>query len=95
MPAPSPAAKKFFSGVSRSLVSLPLGQGQGQVAGDGGGQGGVRGGLAHAVGVGAHAADQIAEALDQHAAGQHVGKRGDVLAVAIRLVERLREVVGD
>ena len=44
--------------------------------------------------VGAHAPHQVAEALDQHAAGQHVGQGGDVLAVAVGLVEGLGEAVG-
>ncbi len=37
---------------------------------------------------------QVAEALDQHAAGQHVAQGGDVLAVAVGLVEGLGEPVG-
>ena len=51
-------------------------------------------GLAHAVLVGADAADQIAEALHQHAAGQHVAEGGDVLSVAVGLVEGGGEAVG-
>ena len=43
--------------------------------------------------VGAHALDQVAEALHQHAAGQHVAQRGDVLAVAVGLIEGLGEAV--
>ena len=39
------------------------------------------------------AVDQIAEALHQNAACEQVGQRRDVLAVAIRLVKRLREPV--
>ena len=48
-------------------------------------------GLAQPVLVGADALHQVPEALDQHAAGQHVGQGGDVLAVAVGLVEGLGE----
>ena len=41
------------------------------------------------------AVDKIAEALDQNAAREQVRKGRNVLAVAIRLVERLREPVRD
>ena len=44
--------------------------------------------------IGAHALHQIAEALDEHAACQHVGQGGDVLAVAVGLVKGLGEAVG-
>ena len=44
--------------------------------------------------VGADALDQIAKPLHQDAASQHIAQGGDVLAVAIRLVERFREPVG-
>ena len=41
------------------------------------------------------AVDEIAEALDQNAARKEVRQRRNVLAVAIRLVKRLREPVRD
>ena len=71
-----------------------LGRGKGQVAGHGGGEGGPGEGLAHPVVVGPHALHQIAEALNQHATGQHVGQGRDVLAVAVGLVEGLGKAVG-
>ena len=51
--------------------------------------------LGQPVGVGAAAVDQVAEALDQDAAAQHVGQRSDPLAILIRLTERRREFVAD
>ena len=41
------------------------------------------------------AVDKIAEALDQNAAREQVRKGRNVLAVAVRLVKRLREAVRD
>ena len=43
----------------------------------------------------AAAADEIAEALDDDAAAEHVGQARDGLAVAVGILERLGEVLGD
>ena len=42
----------------------------------------------------ANSLDEVAEALDQNAAGEHVAQRGDVLAVTVGLVKGLCESVG-
>ena len=41
------------------------------------------------------AADEVAEALDDNAAAQHVAQAGNALAVAVGILERLREMLGD
>jgi hypothetical protein len=43
----------------------------------------------------APALHQIAEALQKHAAAQHVRQAGDRFAVLVAVVERLRELVRD
>ena len=43
----------------------------------------------------AAAAHEVAEALDNHAAAEHVRQTRDALAVAVGIVERLGEVLGD
>ena len=74
-------------------IQLPLGDDQRQVAG-GGLQGGPGEAFFHAPFRGAAALDQVAEALQQHAAAQHVGQAGDVLAVAVGVGEGRGEAVG-
>ena len=76
------------------VIQLPLGQGQGEVPGDRRRQGGPGGGLAHPVVVGPDPLYQVPEPLDQHAPRQHIGQGGDVLAVAVGLVEGGGEAVG-
>ena len=51
--------------------------------------------LFNALDVAAAAADQIAEALHDDAAAQHVGKTGDGLAVAVGILEGLGEMLGN
>lgn len=41
------------------------------------------------------AADEVAEALDDNAAAQHVAQARNALAVAVGILERLREMLGD
>ena len=74
-------------------VQDALGHHQAQVAG-GGGQGGGHEALLDALGGGPLAPDQVAEALDDDAAAQHVGQPGDALAVAVGILEGLGEVLG-
>ena len=45
--------------------------------------------------IGADSLHQVAEALDQYTAGQHIGEGGDVLAIAVGLIEGLGEAVAD
>ncbi len=44
---------------------------------------------------GALASDEVAEALDDNAAAQHVAEAGNALAVAVGVLERLGKMLGD
>ena len=74
-------------------VQDALGQHQAQVAGRGVERRREEG-IAHAVRVGAAAADQIAEALHDDAAAEHVAQPRDALAVAVGILKWLGEVLG-
>ena len=76
-----------------NAVQDPLGQHQAQVAG-GRGQGGTHQPLFNALDRASAAAHQVAEALDDDAAAQHIGQAGNALAVAVAVLERLGEVLG-
>ena len=55
----------------------------------------LREALAQAMRVRAAPLDEVAVALHDDAAAEHVRERGDALAVLMRRLERFREVIGD
>ena len=71
-----------------NIVQNPLGQHQTEVAG---GSIQCRGDecLLHALRCGAAPADQIAKALNDHSAAQHIAQPRDALAIAVGVLERL------
>ena len=74
-------------------VQDALGQHQAQIAG-GGAERRRDEGLLDAAGGGTAAPDQIAEALHDDTAAQHIAQPGDGFAVAVGILERLREMLG-
>ena len=90
------AGGHFIQGVDHlnDTVQDALGKHQTQITGrcvEGGGQEAAL----HAAGGRAPAPDQVAEALDDDAAAQHIAQPRDGLAVAITVLEGLGEVLGD
>ena len=75
------------------VVQLPLGQGEGQIPQDGGGEGGPGKGLAQPVLVGALPSPDRRSAGPARHVSQHIGQGGDVLAIAVGLIEGLGEAV--
>ena len=70
------------------VIQDAFGQHQAQVAG-GGIQGGGDEGVLHALRGGAAAADQIAKALNDDSAAQHITQPGDAFAIAVGVLKRL------